>query len=277
METWVRFNSQSQSKERLCRAAQYACTLLGHSLQKGGVGVELLATVKQLESHLSITRKLMRLGNSAEAVEAAKRAVHLSDGVLRLCLTVAHLNRAMYFACDNVLWAAKTGLLPRIDQHKWGQRAFRYYLFALLLNLTRDAYEIALLMERQSRGGTWAKASLSASSLPLSPDGGDPSSTPTSALSSAASSPSPPLLPVATGGMSAVWERLRGRVYLLAHVLHGNPALLLDLVKNLCDVMIPLDRLGLYPTSNGVVGACGLTSSVLAIITIIHPWLKLKP
>ena len=68
---------------------------------------------------------VMRLGNSAEALEAAKRAVHLSDSVLRLCLTVAHLNRAMYFACDNVLWAGKTGLLPELDQNKWSQRSFR--------------------------------------------------------------------------------------------------------------------------------------------------------
>lgn len=67
----------------------------------------------------------MRLGNSAEAIEAAKRAVHLSDSVLRLCITVAHLNRAMYFACDNVLWAGKTGLLPKLDQNKWSQRSFR--------------------------------------------------------------------------------------------------------------------------------------------------------
>ncbi len=51
----------------------------------------------------------------------------------------------------------------------------------------------------------------------------------------------------------------------------------LDLLKNLCDVFIPLDRLGLYPTGSGFVGACGLTSSVLSILTIVHPWLKLKP
>lgn len=68
---------------------------------------------------------VLRLGNSVEALEAAKRAIHLSDGVLRLCLTVSHLNRAMYFACDNVLWAGKTGLISKLDQQKWSQRSFR--------------------------------------------------------------------------------------------------------------------------------------------------------
>lgn len=41
----------------LNRAAQYACTLLGYTLQKGGASAELLGTIKQLESHMSLTRK----------------------------------------------------------------------------------------------------------------------------------------------------------------------------------------------------------------------------
>ncbi|XP_028819963.1 peroxisomal membrane protein 11B [Denticeps clupeoides] len=261
MESWVRFNAQSQSKERLCRAVQYTCTLLGYTLQKGGAASNLLTTVKQLESHLSLSRKLLRLGNSAEALEAAKRAVHLSDSVLRLCITVAHLNRAMYFACDNMLWAGKMGLLPRLDQNKWSLRSFRYYLFALILNLARDAYEIRMLMERESRSASLSKGSLSSSPTtlsPLSPENGD-------------------LCPSPSTSLPQVTVHVRKQLHLLAFVLRNNPPLLLDLLKNLCDVFIPLDRLGLYPTGNGWVGACGLASSVLSILTILHPWLKLKP
>ncbi|XP_020323857.1 peroxisomal membrane protein 11B isoform X1 [Oncorhynchus tshawytscha] len=263
MDSWVRFSSQSQAKERVFRAAQYACTLLGYTLQKGGSGVQLLKMVKQLETHMSLTRKLMRLGNSAEAVEAAKRAVHLSDSVLRLCLTVAHLNKAMYFACDNVLWAGKVGLLPKLDQDKWSQRSFRYYLFALMLNLTRDAYEIRLLMEREARtshGGsnaTWTSSP--------SPENGDLSHP----------HPSSSSFPVAI--LPLLSERFSRQFHLLGMVLRSNPPLLLDLLKNACDVFIPLDRLGIYPTGQGFVGACGLASSVLSILTIVHPWLKLKP
>lgn len=88
----------------------------------------------QCFKHLCVAVCLvMRLGNSAESLEAAKRAVHLSDCVLRLCITVSHLNRAMYFACDNLLWAGKTGLLPRLDQNKWSQRSFRSDHFISLL------------------------------------------------------------------------------------------------------------------------------------------------
>ncbi|XP_051526313.1 peroxisomal membrane protein 11B-like [Myxocyprinus asiaticus] len=266
MESWVRFSSQSQAKERVFRAAQYACTLLGYTLQKGGARAELLKTIKQLEAHMSLTRKLMRLGNSAEALEAAKRTVHLSDCVLRLCITVAHLNRAMYFACDNVLWAGKTGLLPKLDQNKWSQRSFRCYLFALILNLTRDAYEIHLLMERESRNTS--SKSFNSSPSPLTPTPED-REFPLTPSPSSALSPLPPL--------PLISDRLNTHFCLLVTVLRNNPPLLLDLLKNLCDVFIPLDRLGLYPTGPGFVGACGLTSSILSILTIVHPWLKLKP
>ncbi|KTG05216.1 hypothetical protein cypCar_00029980 [Cyprinus carpio] len=239
MESWVRFSAQSQAKERVFRAAQYACTLLGYTLQKGGARVELLNTIKQLEAHMSLTRKLMRLGNSAEALQAAKRTVHLSDCVLRLCITVAHLNRAMYFACDNVL----------------------YYLFALILNLARDVYDIRLLMDRESRSSAAKSFNSSPSPLTPSPENGGEF----------------PLTPCPLPALPVISARLNQQIQLLITVLRSNPPLLLDLLKNLCDVFIPLDRLGLYPTGSGFVGACGLTSSVLSILTIVHPWLKLKP
>nr|XP_009663657.1 PREDICTED: peroxisomal membrane protein 11B [Struthio camelus australis] len=190
--------------------------------------------------------RLLRLGSSAEALEAAKRAIHLSDMVLRFCITLSHLNRAMYFACDNVLWAGKVGLVPSVDQEKWSQRSFRYYLFALIVNLSRDAYEIRILMEREV-GGKRAKCSENGR------------------------------LFQADNGLQQLGLRLQVQLQLLIRVLRSNPPLLLDVVKNTCDLFIPLDKLGLYKTSPGFVGLCGLTSSVLSILTILHPWLKLKP
>ncbi|NXH11778.1 PX11B protein, partial [Bucco capensis] len=156
------------------------------------------------------------------------------------------LNRAMYFACDNVLWAGKTGLVPAVDQEKWSQRSFRYYLFALVVNLSRDAYELRTLLEREW-GGKRAKGLENGQR------------------------------PRAEPGLQQLGLRLQLQLRLLLHVLRNNPPLLLDLLKNTCDLFIPLDKLGLYKTSPGFVGFCGLTSSILSILTILHPWLKLKP
>ncbi|XP_014815088.1 PREDICTED: peroxisomal membrane protein 11B [Calidris pugnax] len=167
--------------------------------------------------------------------------------VLRFCVTLSHLNRAMYFACDNVLWAGKTGLVPGVDQEKWSQRSFRYYLFALLVNLSRDVYELRVLMEREAGGKR--------------PKGGE----------NGARRPPP------DNGLHQLALKVQLHLQLLLKVLRNNPPLLLDLVKNACDLFIPLDRLGLYQTNAGFVGLCGLTSSLLSILAILQPWLKLKP
>uniref|UniRef100_H3CHE1 Uncharacterized protein n=1 Tax=Tetraodon nigroviridis TaxID=99883 RepID=H3CHE1_TETNG len=90
-------------------------------------------------------------GELAGGAGGGPEGVHLSDGVLRLCLTLTHLNRALFLACDHLLWAGRTGLLPSLDHSKWSHRSFRYYLFALILSLTRDLYELRLLMEREER------------------------------------------------------------------------------------------------------------------------------
>ncbi|XP_035170101.1 peroxisomal membrane protein 11B [Oxyura jamaicensis] len=248
MEPWVRFSAQSQARERLLRAAQYGCALAGAALRRNGASAEAVTRVRQLEAHLSLGRKLLRLGGSADALEAAKRAIHLSDAVLRFCLTLGHLNRAVYLACDNVLWAAKAGLAPSVDQEKWSQRSFRYYLFALIVNLSRDAYEIRVLMEREAGGGR-AKGSEAGRQQRRH----------------------------AEPGLQQLGLRLQLELRLLLRVLRSNPPLLLDVLKNACDLFIPLDKLGLYRSSPAFVGLCGLASSVLSILTILHPWLKLKP
>lgn len=130
----------------------------------------------------------------------------------------------------------------------------RYYLFALILSLTRDVYELGLLMECEARN----RASK------VSPLPADPLYSPSTSAAPAVAVP-------------VVSERLRQKLHVLLTVLYNNPPLLLDLLKNSCDIFIPLDRLGIYSTGSGFVGACGLASSLLSIVTIIHPWLKLKP
>ncbi|RLV63870.1 hypothetical protein DV515_00017829 [Chloebia gouldiae] len=270
MEAWVRFSAQSQARERLLRAAQYACTLAGAALSRAGGSSGSLSRLQQLEAHLSLGRKrewavggggggfggphplpgdppCCAWGARPRRWGGAQRSLHLPDPVLRFCLTLSHLNRALFLACDNVLWAGKSGVLPGLALDKWGQRAFRYYLFALVVNLSRDAYEIRLLLERAEAARRRGK------------------------------SPQKSPQPQAEGRIQHLRLQLQLQLQLLLQVLRENPPLLLDLLRNACDLVIPLEKLGLCRSSPGIVGFCGLTSSVLSIITILHPWLKLKP
>lgn len=127
------------------------------------------------------------------------------------------------------------------------------------MNLSRDAYEIRLLMEQES--SAWIRRQkVSGGSAPVGIETGRPEGSGTPG-----------------GGLPHLALKLQFQILLLARVLRGHPPLLLDIVRNACDLCIPLDKLGLWRCGPGIVGLCGLISSILSILTLICPWLRLKP
>ncbi|XP_037365783.1 peroxisomal membrane protein 11A isoform X2 [Talpa occidentalis] len=124
-------------------------------------------------------------------------------------------------------------------------RAARHYCLSLLLSLARDLYEILLQMEQvtrdRARKGTQA-------------------------------SQEPPACSVA----EEETEWLQSLLLLLFRALRRHPPLFLDTVKNVCDLLIPLDQLGIYRSNPGVIGLGGLVSSVAGMVVVAYPHLKLK-
>ncbi|XP_020382105.2 peroxisomal membrane protein 11A [Rhincodon typus] len=223
--------------------------LLNYLIHKNDSNKELVSKLKQLESNMSSGRKLFRLGNTADAVQAARRNVQLSDPILRFCLTVIPLSRAVYFICDNILWMGTVGL-SGINKDKWNKRCNHYYLFSLIISLSRDVYEVSQLLKETAMAQKVQQCKsinhLKANHLQR----------------------------------DFVWTlRVRAEDFfiLLYQSLKNNPPVLLDIIKNICDLSLPLDKLGIFKTNPGVVGLCGLISSVLSILTLTHPTLKLRP
>lgn len=246
MESFITFTNQSQGRDRIFRATQYACALLKYLLRNDSTRKELLQKLRSLESNMSSGRKLFRLGNTMNSIDAAKKTLHLSDPVLRLCLTVANINRALYFICDNVLWARSLGFLKGIDKDRWNLNANRYYFFSLVMNLTRDLYVITQLMVQRSRERQFQQKVNQ--HLNDSPD-------------------------VAC----VIIPQLDAFLFLLIESLKNHPAVVLDTIKNMCDLFIPLDKLGIYQTNAGVIGMCGLVSSLIGILSVLKTNLKIKP
>ncbi|TKS73415.1 Peroxisomal membrane protein 11A [Collichthys lucidus] len=247
MDAVVKFTNQSQGRDRVFRATQYACALSIYLLQKkSSERKDLVAKLKSLEATMSAGRKLFRLGNTLNSIEAAKRTMQLSDPVLCLCLTVANINRALYFICDNVLWARSVGLIRDIDKEHWSLNASRCYFFSLVMNLSRDVYEIIQLMVQKARKGHFRQKM--DQHLSENPEVAE-----------------------------VVIPQLDAFLFLLLESLKSHPAVALDTLKNTCDLFIPLDRLGIYKSNAGVVGFCGLISSLIGIVTLAQPKLKIKP
>ncbi|XP_071381405.1 peroxisomal membrane protein 11A isoform X2 [Centroberyx affinis] len=215
MDTFIKFTNQSQGRDRIFRATQYACALSKYLLRNSSGRKELVAKLKSLESNMSAGRK-------------------------------SNINRALYFICDNVLWARSVGLINDINKDRWSLNASRYYLLSLVMGLTRDVYVISQLVVQRTRDKHFQQR--------LNRHLSD----------------SPEVAEV-------VIPQLDAFLFLVFESLKTHPAVALDMLKNICDLFIPLDRLGIYQSNAGVVGFCGLISSLLGIVTLIQPNLKIKP
>ncbi|KAJ8248791.1 hypothetical protein GJAV_G00227790 [Gymnothorax javanicus] len=245
MEAFIELTNRSQGRDRIFRATQYACIFVKYLLRNKSART-LLQKLQALESNMSSGRKLFRLGNTVNSVHAARRTFQLSDPVLRFCLTVANLNRALYFICDNMLWAKKVGLVLDLDKERWSLNASRLYFLSLVSSLTRDAYVIAQIMVQKSRDKQYQRKAHQH-------------------------------LNEQSDVACVVIPELDAFFFLVYESLKTHPQVVLDTVKNVCDLVIPLDRLGIYPTNGGVVGFCGLVSSLVGILTLLRPPLRMKP
>ncbi|NXU58659.1 PX11A protein, partial [Turnix velox] len=244
MERFVEFTNRSQGRDQIFRATQFTCMLLSYLIEHKADKKKLVMKLKQLESSMSSGRKMFRLGNMVHALVAARRTTQLPDFVPRFCLTASNVSRAFYFICDAVLWLKSVGLRPDIDKPKWHNWATKCYYFSLLMNLARDWYEISWRVEQAVQEEKMKeKYSLDGYSGELN---------------------------------SVSSDSLPGFPLLMFRILKQHPPLLLDLVKNLCDLPGPLDTLDIYKTNPGVIGFCGVLSSLVGILTLASPHLKLK-
>ncbi|XP_068131320.1 peroxisomal membrane protein 11A [Hyperolius riggenbachi] len=238
MDAFVKFTNQSQGRDRLFRATQYACMLLSYMLENKAGREKVVMKLKRVESNMSSGRKLFRLGNFVHSIEALKSAVKLTDPILCYCLTAANLNRVLYFTCDTVLWAVSVELVSGKSKKKWRLRATYCYFYSLLFHIARDLYIIRRCMEKERKR--------------MEVNG------------------------QCKNGRTSLLRSLENFLMLLCLSFRNNPPVLLDTIKNLFDLISPLDSLGVYKTNQGLLGVCGLVSSVLGIITVAQPILKLK-
>ncbi|XP_072474486.1 peroxisomal membrane protein 11A isoform X4 [Notamacropus eugenii] len=145
----------------------------------------------------------------------------------------------------SILWVRSVGLVSDINKEKWRKWAARHYYYYLLLHIIRDVYEISLQMEQVAQEK--AKREKSMRQNHLGPCIADEET-----------------------------EWLQSFLLLLFRSLRKHPPLLLDTVKNLCDILNPLDQLHIYKSNSGIIGLGGLLSSIIGMITVAYPQMKLR-
>ncbi|XP_059146671.1 peroxisomal membrane protein 11B-like [Physella acuta] len=244
VDNLVKFNSLSNGRDKLFRLVQYGSKFAWWYLQKYDVSPEVVDRLQKLGNALSTTRKFMQLGRSVDFVHGALRSLHLTDPILRWSITMSKLNQAVALLFDHIIWAGRIGLAT-IDKDKWSNLSARFWIVTLILNLTRDIYDIITVISREVKIRT-AKSSRSHYKNGISDH-------------------------------KTISKPKLTNTQLFVKCVTENQSVFLDLLKNLCDLVLPLESLGYVKVSPGVQGLTGSVSSLVGIASTWNPLLKLVP
>ncbi|XP_052796181.1 peroxisomal membrane protein 11B-like [Mya arenaria] len=235
----IKFNAQTNGRDKVCRLVQYSCRLAWGRIQDTDKK-DLLQTLKTVEGMLSMTRKLLRFGKSLDFIQGALKSIHLKDSVLRLSITLSKINQAFYLLFDHFLWFHNVGAV-KLDKQYWSEVSSRFYLATLLLNLVRDVYGIYCVIMEEINS---AKERTSSSTY--------------------------------RNGESNHKTVTRRQISAL-EILRMNIPLMLDTVKNVFDLAIPMSALQMVKLSPQKQGMFGIVSSLIAVVTVWNPNLKVVP
>ncbi|XP_033643833.1 peroxisomal membrane protein 11B-like [Asterias rubens] len=248
----ITFSGQTAGRDKFYRTCQYGSKLLWWCLEQGSGDPDLIRKVKTLEKTIGTSRKLFRFGKSFDAITAAMKTIHLPDVFLSFTITLAKLNQSVYLLIDHTLWAHRIGLVE-VDSKRLSNLSTRFWLATLILNLSRDLYELsnvlndAMALYAKRVGGGGIGNHYTSNGV----DGRDSQHLSTNNNSS--------------------------QLDFVILCLQQNMPVVLDLVKNTADIFLPLSSLGYLPIPVGVQGLCGLISSLVGLSTVWESTLKIQP
>lgn len=183
---------------------------------------------------------VLRFGRCFDVFYHSLSIIHQKDIFLRVTLTCSKLSQALFLLGDHFIWLARTGLFKKIDAKKWCNLSNRYWLLSIIMNLARDLYEIYKIIDLNR----------SANRIGLL-NNKFPKITSTRDL-----------------------EKLALYSFVL---LKGHKDIVVDTVKNVCDVFIPMTYLGYVKLSPMTIGVLGTMSSIAGILALVQPDAKLIP
>lgn len=149
----------------------------------------------------------------------AVKGSQVQDPLIRICIVVARLSRAVYFLYDVLNWCCRVSLING-SAKEYSKRAAPFWFIAVFFCLLRDLYEVINYVLRAQ-----AKKK-------------DPS---------------------------------------VQDCMFQRPDLCVDVLKNVCDFLIPLKIWGKIDINDGKIGALGLISSICGVLSVLSPNYKLTP
>ena len=178
---------------------------------------------------------MLRIGKSFEMLRGAQKSIHLSDPVLQFTITFANLNKACYLLVDHLLWLHRVGLVD-IDTKYVGDVSSRFWLATLILSLTRDIYGILDVLGTLLRTESYKVSSDSKEASQQCMNGSVARSDDVS------------------NGSNTRHHSIHqpSIVRIVVTLFRYHLGLVLDTLKNLADLVLPLSYLGIINISAGL-------------------------
>lgn len=88
-----------------------------------------------------------RFGRCSDTLYTALKSIHLNDPTLRHTITLSRISMAMYLLTDHIVWLGRVGLAD-VNTAKWSKLSYKLWLYYLLMNLSRDIYEISRILNK---------------------------------------------------------------------------------------------------------------------------------
>lgn len=186
------------------------------------------------------------MGKSLDFIQAALKSLHIKDDVIRWTVTLSKISQSMFLLFDHIIYFHNLGII-KTDKAKWSKISAQFWFFSLALNLTRNFYDITNLVKLEM-----SKQQKRENEMQYS-----------------------------NGETTATYNGRRtpnaGALSVVVQCVCDNKPVFLDLVKNVSDLVLPLNTLGKVNASTGVQGSLGIISSMIGVATVWNPTLKLVP
>lgn len=194
-------------------------------------------------------------------IESALKTIHLDDYFLRYILTCSSINQACYLIMDNLLWLNSIGIVDmkkRADKlNEWSNK---FWLYSTILYLARDFHDYLTLIHSTDESGDSGKFDPTRKYKLDEVSGAYKSS-----------------------GSATVRQRNKSFLKMILRKLRiillnrKNLPLLLDTIKNISDLFLPLSSLNFVNLSPGMQGICGIISSLISLLIVWDSKYKLTP
>lgn len=255
----ISLNSKTAGKDKIYRTVQYGCKLIWYLLWKNKSGKEYIEILKKIEATMSQTRKVLRFGKSHDMLESAMKSIYTDDYFLRYVITASNINQALYLLLDNTLWLNSIGVVHLKDKQKLLNYSNKFWLFSTFLNLARDFNSIVNVIQNDE---------LLTQTEPYSPVNKYTLDKKSGAYTSYSKQKS-------TKSIKRFLQRVMKIVSVICLSNRHHP-LLLDSLKNVFDLFLPLSNLNMVNLSPGMQALYGFMSSIIGLIVLWDPKLKLK-